>query len=47
MLQKVLDIHVDQEVNDLKKTIEQWDFAMASTEINEEHDYFAGQFEIF
>ena len=43
-----LHIYANQEVNDfIKEKIDEWDFAMALTEINKEHFRFGGDFEIF
>ena len=38
MLRYVFDIHASQEVNNfMKQKIEEWDFAMASTEMDKKH----------
>ena len=43
-----LDIDADWEIDDfMKEKIEEWDFVMASTEMNQEHFCLGGDFKIF
>ena len=42
-LKQFIFIYANQEVNDfIKENIDEWDFVMASTEMNQEHYHFGG-----
>ena len=48
MVQIIFDTYVDKEANNfIKEKIEEQNFAIASTEMNKEHNCFGGDYEIF